>query len=712
MRQLTQRLRAGELLIQELALPAVGPGMVLVRNHYSVISAGTEGAAVQTARKSLIGKARARPEQARKVLATLSSLGPVGTFRAVMSRLDALMPLGYSCAGRVLAVGQGVDTLTVGDLVGCGGAGYASHAEVVCVPKNLCARLPADADLKAAAYNTLGAVAMHGVRQADLRIGERCAVIGLGLLGQLTCLLLRASGVEALGVDVDPRAVEAARGCADGAWERSTPNLAALVQDRTQGLGVDGVILTCGTSSLDPINLAGELARKRGRVVVVGAVPTGFDREPYYRKELELRMSCSYGPGRYDPNYEEHGVDYPAAYVRWTEQRNMQAFQELIHSGRVDIGPLTTHVFPFEEAAAAYELILEGEEHSVGVVLEYDVERPLRRGPVEVGPAAAAGRLCLGFLGAGSYAQTLLLPNLPRRASRRTVVTRSGVTGRGVAERFGFARSSTDPADVLADPQVNTVFVATRHDSHGEYALQGLRAGKHVFVEKPLCLRVEELEQIESLYAGEGGPPGQLMVGFNRRFAPHTQALLAELGTGPISAMLRVNAGAVPSSHWAQDPRVGGGRILGEVCHFVDLLTAISRSLPRTVYAVALPDPEGLRDTLSICLGFHDGSVGSISYFANGPRSLPKEYLEVYQGGAAFVLTDFRELVRHQGSKPRRSRSLVQDKGQSSMLTEFLQRVEQGGAPLIPPRELFAVTRACFGVLESLGTGRPVDLAL
>jgi predicted dehydrogenase/threonine dehydrogenase-like Zn-dependent dehydrogenase len=713
MQQLTQQLKSGEIVIQELPWPQVGAGMLLVRNHFSLISAGTEGSTVKTARKSLIGKAKERPQQFKQVLDAVRKYGPVQTYRAVMKKLDAYSPLGYSSAGEVIDVGEDVTGFAAGDKVACAGVGYASHAEIVCAPENLCVRLAPDADLKTAGYNTLGAIALQGVRQADLRLGESCAVIGLGLIGQLTCLMLRASGVKTFGIDVDATAVEMAqRHCCDWAWTRHTAGVAAQIRDVTEGLGADAVIITAGTSSTDPINFAGEIVRKRGRVVVVGAVPTGFDRDPHwYRKELELRMSCSYGPGRYDPEYEEKGCDYPAAYVRWTEKRNMQAFQNMIHQGRIDVGYLTTHEFILDEAPEAYDMIVSRSEPFLGVVLKYDVAKPLDRRPVVVRSIGAATQVNIAFVGAGGYAQGNLLPNLPKGdpdVSLAGVMTNSGATSKRVAERFGFGFCTSDAKDIFANDIINTVFIATRHNSHGAYVKQALEAGKHVFVEKPLCLQEAELEELQSIISRR--PSQHLMVGFNRRFAPHAVELKKHLGTGPISMLYRVNAGAVARDHWIQDKELGGGRIIGEACHFVDFLTWLCRSLPVQVHAMAIPDPEGLNDTVSVNLAFANGSIGTICYFANGSKELPKEHIEVYSAGMTVVLRDFKELEVYSAGKPRRMKSFVQDKGQAGMVRAFIKSIKDGGMPLIAPQEVIAVTRATFAAVESLKTRQAVSL--
>jgi predicted dehydrogenase/threonine dehydrogenase-like Zn-dependent dehydrogenase len=713
MEQLTQQLKSGDIIVQELPWPQVGSGMILVRNHYSLISAGTEGSTARTARKGLLGKAKERPQQVKQVLDVLRKQGPVQTYRAVMKKLDAYSPMGYSCAGEVVEVGSSIPDIRVGDKVACAGVGYANHAEIVCVPRNLCVKLPEDADLKKASYNTLGAIALQGMRQADLRLGESCVVIGLGLLGQLTCLMLRASGVRTFGIDVDPDAVElASRHCCDAAWVRPSPDLAPMVERLTHGLGADGVIITAGTSSLDPINCAGELVRKRGRVVVVGAVPTGFNREPYwYKKELELRMSCSYGPGRYDCGYEEKGIDYPAAYVRWTENRNMQAFQELVHTGKIDLGYLTTHEFLLEDAPHAYDLIVTRSEPFLGIVLKYDIRKPLTRYPVTIRSSQPEGRINIAFVGAGSYAQQNLLPNLPRNDHDVTcvgIMTNSGATSKRVAEKFGFQFCTSQPADIFENSGINTVFVATRHDSHAGYVKSALAAGKHVFVEKPLCLTEEELTEIEELYHGSDGSH-QLMVGFNRRFAPYATELKKHLGGAPVSMLYRVNAGVIPKDSWIQDKEIGGGRIIGEACHFVDFLTWLCGAPPKQVHAVGIPDPEGRNDTVSINLQFADGSIGSIGYFSNGSKEMLKEYIEVHGAGLSGIIRDFRELEIYSIGKSRRKRAFVQDKGQACLVKAFVESLKEGGVPPIAANEIFAVTRATFAVLQSLKTRQAVS---
>lgn len=711
MHQLTQKLGSGDMEVQDLPIPQVAEGVILVKNHYSIISGGTEGSTVTAARKSLIGKAKERPQQVKQVIDTLRSQGPQQTYRAVMKKLDSYSPLGYSCAGEVVEVGDGVTEFKVGDLVACAGAGYANHAEIVAVPINLCVKLASHANLKHAAYNTLGAISMQGVRQADLRVGETCVVIGLGLLGQLACMILRASGVHVVGVDVLPSSVDhaLANGIVDHAFTRDAPGLEDKIHAASYGNGADAVIIAAATHSNDPINFAGAIARKKGCVVVLGAVPTGFERDPHwYRKELELRMACSYGPGRYDPQYEEKGVDYPLAYVRWTEKRNMEAFQRLIEKGLMPLDCLTTHEFAFEDAPKAFDIIANKSEPYIGIALRYDTSKPVVRGAVRVGGEAGSpeAAVSVSFIGAGSYAQSHLLPNIPDRTEVRRVgvISNSGTTSKRVAEKYGFLFCTSEETEILAE-QTNTVFIATRHDSHADYVMKSLTAGKNVFVEKPLCLNSAELEEIADLRASSGKA---IMVGFNRRFSPHVKTIKSRLGSGPMSMIYRVNAGSIPADSWIQDMEVGGGRIIGEACHFIDLLTYLNGSLPKFVSAMALPDTDGLNDTVNISIQFENGSTGVVAYYANGPKDLPKEYLEVFASGSTAVLEDFKALRIYGKGKVMRQKLWNQNKGQHDMVGAFIDSLLKDGSSPIPFEDIYAVTKASFLVLESLRNGSQV----
>ncbi|NCC18838.1 MAG: oxidoreductase [Bacteroidia bacterium] len=706
MEQLTQKLGSGDMVIQELPYPQLGKGMIIVKNHFSIISAGTEGSTVSAARKSLIGKAKERPQQVKQVIDTFKKQGPIQTYRAVMKKLDAYSPLGYSCAGEVLEVGEDVTEFKVGDKVACAGAGYANHAEIVSVPVNLCVKLNKDANLKDAAYNTLGAIAMQGFRQADLRLGETVVVIGLGLLGQLACMISKASGIQVIGIDVSDFPVKQSieNNVVDSAYSRNIAGLEDKINNLTNGNGADAVIISAATSSLDPINFAGSVVRKKGKVVVLGAVPTGFDRDPYwYRKELELKMACSYGPGRYDLNYEEKGIDYPYAYVRWTEKRNMEAFQRLIETKAIKLDYLTTHEFNFEDAPKAYDLVVNHSEPFSGIALKYDISKEVSKKPIIINSYKANSKISISFIGAGSYAQGNLLPNIPKNdnVSLIGVMTNTGTTSKRVAEKYKFEFCATEEKDIL-DDKTNTVFIATRHDSHAELVLKALRANKNIFVEKPICLNENELNDIISLQQEVQKP---IMIGFNRRFSPLTSIIKKKFGSGPMSMIYRVNAGNIPKDTWIQDMEVGGGRIIGEACHFIDLLTYINGSLPTKISAMAIPDANGLNDTVNISIQFKNGSTGIVAYYANGSKELPKEYLEVFASGNTAVLSDFKQLKIYGRGKTYKKKLNNQNKGQKEMIDAFLNGLLKDGKSPIPMDDIFAVTRATFKVLESIKNG-------
>lgn len=721
MDQLTQTLKRGDMRVLEAPFPALTDGAVLVRNHFSVVSPGTEGKTVRDARLGYLAKARARQKEVRQVVDSVRVNGLATTYGMVMNKLEAPAALGYSCAGEVIAVGPGVSGLRVGDRVACGGA-TANHAEVVAVPRNLCVRVPDGVDLRHAAFATLAAIAMQGVRQAELGLGGNCVVIGLGLVGLLTVQLLDAAGVQAVGIDVDPRQVALGRAAGAAlALERSAPGLEEAVLDLTRGAGADAVVITAGTSSLDPVELAGRLCRQKGRVVVVGVVPTGFSREHYYRKELDLRMSCSYGPGRYDARYEEGGVDYPIGYVRWTENRNMQAYVDLLARGRIDPEPLISHTFPLERAPEAYQMILDRAEPFLGLLIAYDTGKPLaervevRRDASSASKASASkvaapkapSEVAVGFVGAGSFAQNVLLPAVRDHAALVGVATARPNSARGIAEKYGFDYCTGNADEVLRDERISTVFVATRHDLHAPNVLAALEHGKHVFVEKPLCMTLEELEAIREAYERRDV---HLMVGFNRRFAPLVERLAAGLPEAcPRAISYRINAGALPHDHWIHDPRVGGGRIVGEVCHFVDLARHLAGAPVSSVAAHAMDDPHGLQDTLTVSLGFANGSTASIAYFSNGSKALSKEHLEVFCAGRAAVLDDFRRLTLY-ADRASTEKLRSQDKGHRAEAARFLEAVRTGGPTPIPFDEIYDATRATLSVLEALRERRVVHL--
>ena len=691
MKQLIQDFKTGEIKLVDVPPPALTPGCVRVRNAFSLVSAGTERATVNLAQQSLVGKARSRPDLVKRVVDTVKREGLSAAMRKVQSQLDQWKTLGYSCAGTIVEVGEGVTGLAVGDRVACAGQDYASHAEMVAVPQNLCAKLPESVEFEHAAFTTLGAIAMQGVRQADARIGEVVAVIGLGLVGQLTAQILKAAGCVVLGIDVSAEACELAKRCGcDAAAVRTSGEVERIAAKLTNDFGVDAVIIAAAAATNDPIELAAKICRDRGRVVMVGVTGMEIPRDLFYAKELEFKLSRSYGPGRYDPVYEEKGIDYPIGYVRWTEQRNMEAFLNLLAAKRIDMVPLVTHTFTIDDASKAYELIAgKTGERFVGVLLRYSkaegkggyVATASRRSA----SAARQSSVVLGVIGAGNYAQGVLLPQFKanKDVTLRTVCTATGVKAEKATEKFGFENCTTDWHDVLADKTINAVVIATRHDLHAPIVGEALRAGKAVFCEKPLCLRGEELDKIIRTIKDSGN--ARLMVGFNRRFAP-LAAKVRELAA-PLVMRYRVSVQPLPADHWINDPDAGGGRILSEVCHFIDFLRFAARSRAVSVFAQGF-DAENVQ----VSLRFSDGSVGSIDYFNVADAALKKEHFEAFGGGQHVVEDDFRE------------------KGQAEEVKQFVQVVTTGGPMPIPLEEIFESTRATLAVLESMRTGQAVEL--
>lgn len=704
MEQLTQELKSGKMEILEVPFPALGSGQVLVRNHYSVISAGTEGKTVSDARKGYIAKARSRKKEVKMVLDMVKTNGLKKTYDLVMNKLNAPSPLGYSSAGEVIAVGDDINDLKVGDFVACGGGG-AVHADVVAVPRNLCVKVEKSVDLKYAAFATIASIAIQGIRQADLRFGENCVVIGLGLIGQITVQMLEASGIQAIGVDIDDRQVEAAKQCgASLALNRKQAGIEQIIKDYTDGNGTDAVIITAGTSSLDPVEFAGEVCRKKGKVVVVGAVPTGFSRPNYYRKELELKMSSSYGPGRYDMDYEEKGRDYPIGYVRFTENRNMQTFINYLKSGKIDMSKVVTHEFELDQAPDAYTMILERSEPFSGIVIKYDTEKELST-KITLGNATYKSEdVNVGFIGAGSFAQNSILPRIKGKVNFVGVATGRGNNARYVADNYGFNYCADNSDDIVNDKNINTVFITTRHNLHAEYVLKAIKAGKNVFVEKPLALTEAEIEEIKAAY-GELKEKPRVMLGYNRRFAPHIEKIKKEtVADSPKAINMRMNAGTVPPDHWVHDPEVGGGRIVGEACHFIDLAMYIAGSKITSVSAKKLEDPNGLMDTAVISLNFENGSVAAISYFSNGSKALPKEYIEVFSNNKVYIIEDFLKLKEYDSAE-RESKLSGQDKGHAKELELFVDAIKNGKDSPISFDEIYISSIATVKALESMRAG-------
>lgn len=725
MKQLLQNIRSGETSVIEVPIPTPQEGEVLVCTATSLVSAGTERMLVEFAEKSLLGKARSRPDLVRQVMDKARREGLLTTVNAAFSRLDQPMPLGYSSAGTIVGLGPGVEGYQVGQRVACAGGGYAVHAEYVSVPENLITPLPEQVDFDSAAFTTLGAIALHGFRLAETQLGERIAVIGLGLLGLLAVGIARSAGCQVLGVDLSPERVALAEKMGAQAVLRELAEETA--QSFSRGRGCDAVLICADTSSADPVELAGVIARDRAHVVAVGAVGLHIPRKIYYEKELTFLNSRSYGPGRYDPEYEEGGKDYPIGYVRWTEGRNMEALVELLASGRLDVHPLISHRFPIEKAPEAYELITgKREDPFLGVLLTYPqpdgpaLEKPIQNTLFTAKPPAEqdlANQVKIGVLGAGNFATAVLLPALHELPGIELVgiVSASGLSAQHAAKRFTFRYASSDENQVIHDSQVNTIAILTRHNLHARQVLAGLQAGKHVFCEKPLALNQEELAEIEESLQEKNitsDNPPLLMVGFNRRFAPLAQRL-QEFIAGrkePLVIQYRVNAGYIPLTHWLHDPKLGGGRIIGEGCHFVDFLTFLVGQPPVSANAQSLPDLGRYReDNVILTFTFPDGSLGTVGYLANGDKAFPKERVEVFTGGRVAVLDDYRslEMVRDGRRKVIRSR-LRQDKGHRAEWVAFSAAIRSTGLAPIPYDQLFGVTRATFAAVEALRTKETV----
>lgn len=718
MRQVTQNYRSGEIRLEEVDWPALKAGGVLVRTHYSVISTGTEGMKVREGKLSYLGKARARPDQLKKVLASLRQQGLVATYQKVMNRLDSLTPLGYSMAGEVLAVGAGAEEFRVGQRVACAGAGYANHADVNFVPKNLVVPVPDAVELRHAAFATVGAIALHAFRQAGMQLGETACVIGLGLLGQLLVQILRAAGIHAVGTDlVEARCRLAESLGARAAASAGDPGLEALVSRLTGGMGADCVFITAGGSSNAATELAVRIARDRARVVDVGKTRLDLPWNDYYLKELDVRFSRSYGPGRYDPNYEERGIDYPPGYVRWTERRNLAAFLELVAAGRVQLEPLVSQTRPFGDAEAVYGALAGGGADVLAVLFEYEnASQPLRREPPAlrlVQRPAPAGKVRIGVIGAGAYASSMLLPPLRRNAGAAlaAVATTTPLSGQNAKRHFGFALATTDYREVLADPDIDAVVIATRHASHAQLVAEALRAGKATYVEKPLAIDAAGLALVRAAVEESGND--RLMVGFNRRFSPMVQALAQRMhaARAPLAALYRVHAGQLDQGSWYLDA-AEGSRFAGEAGHFLDVLGFLTGARPASVMASRLapaqPTADDL-DNIAALVRYADGSLASLHYLTQGGIKVPKELLEVHGGGATAQLHNFETLAVFQGEGAKKT-AMRLDKGQQAQMDAFVHAVKGGGPMPIPLESLFDTTAATLAILESAASGREVGI--
>ncbi|MGD9854122.1 MAG: bi-domain-containing oxidoreductase [Planctomycetaceae bacterium] len=709
MRQILQSVKDGETLLCDVPCPQVGRGQVLIRTHTTLISAGTERMLVEFGKAGWIDKARQQPDKVRQVLDKVKTDGLLPTLEAVKNKLDQPVPLGYSNVGTVLKVGVGVHGFEPGDRVLSNGA----HAEIVCIPQNLCARVPEGVSDESAAFGVVAAIGLQGIRLAQPTLGEAFVVSGLGLIGLLTVQLLRSHGCRVLGLDFNPQRLAQAADFGAEVFNLAHGDPVPAATAFSRGRGVDGVLITAATSSDEPVRQAAHMCRKRGRIVLVGVAGLHLSRADFYEKELSFQVSCSYGPGRYDSAYEQQGHDYPLGFVRWTEQRNFEAVLDMLQAGRLDPQPLITHRFDLGRAADAYALI-SSDAPSLGVLLQYPVPGrspdelqrtsvPGRRHPGAATPAAPR----VAFLGAGNFATQMLVPAFQKHGAHLLqVASRSGLSAAIAGRKFRFDEVTSDTDAPFANREVDAIVIATRHDSHADLVCRALNAGKHVFVEKPLALTTEQLDDV---LTAASGTSHLLMVGFNRRFAPQIQRMRTVLaGAREAKAfVMTVNAGMIPAEHWVHDPIAGGGRVIGEGCHFVDLLrflcgypiTAVQAAMFGRTAADNIHD-----DCMTFTLSFADGSIGTVHYLANGHKAIPKERLEIFCGGRVIQLDNFRKLRAVGWPGLSRMNLWRQDKGHSAGVAAFLQAIRQGGPPPIPLEELAEVTRATFDIVRAAET--------
>lgn len=716
MKQIIQTMRSGRLTVATVPEPVAQPHHVVIANAASIISAGTEKMTIDLARKSLVSKAMDRPDLVRRTLEKMRNEGLLQTIAQVRGKLDEPQPLGYSSAGVVLACGAGVQAFKPGDRVASNGP----HAGVVCVPHHLCARVPDGVPFEHATFAVLGAIALHGMRLSRAAIGETALVIGLGLIGQLTVALLKAAGIRVLGTDLDKAKCDLA--VSKMGADEARPGLSGSdVRSKTHGLGADAVLITASTKSKGPMDLAVDAVRQKGKIVLVGVVGLELDRRPFYFKEADFVVSCSYGPGRYDPEYEDRGHDYPPAYVRWTEQRNMSAILDLMGAGKLDVSPLISHRFPIDEAERAYQLIESQSEPYLGIVLTYPQGPAERQAAREVKLGASGSpppdRVGIACIGAGNFARSVLLPALGHipQFHPRVLCSGKGLSAQDSGSKLGFDSASTDEDAVFADPTVQAVFIATRHDRHAGQVIKALKAGKHVFVEKPLALTVKEMAEIEAALMERPDPKPILMVGFNRRFSP-AATTIRDFFAGvsePLTVSVRFNAGPIPANHWTQSDEEGGGRIIGEACHAIDLATYLTGSPPVRVFAESIGGPSAPQitdDQCFITLRHANGSISSVGYLAGGDKAFPKERVEIFGGGRVAVIEDFREVQLCSRGRITTNKNRSQDKGHAAEIRAFADALLTGRAAPISWEEIRSVSLAALLAVLSIREGIPFDV--
>ena len=735
MRQIIQNYNSGELCLVDVPIPTLVEDSLLIHTRISLISVGTERYMLDLAKKSLLGKALARPDLVKQVINKVRTEGLAEAYRQSMGRLDTPVPLGYSAAGVVTAVGENVTGFAVGDRMACAGSGIASHAEILRVPQTLAVKMPDNVSFEAASFVALGGIAMHTIRMAELTFGERVVVLGLGLLGQLAVQILHAAGYRVFGADVVPAKVQMAleHGARDGSVI-GQDDIVSAVNAFTNGHGADAVLIFASTKSNEPIELAAELARERGRIVVPGLVGLDIPRKLFYEKELEFVVSRAWGPGMYDPDYEAGKVDYPLSFVRWTAQRNMAHFLEMLSDGRVTVDHLITHRFPIDNAVEAYEMILEGKEPVIGVVLTYpqapDLTRRIDRHSAaeELHPGRKLSNMSkdgmsgvsIGLIGAGLFAKGTLLPALKNveGVRLRAVATSSGLTAEHIAQKYDLSYYTTDSNEILRDPDIDLVMILTRHGSHASLVAQALRAGKHVFVEKPLAITLDQLNEVITAYHETSRNRDVILaVGFNRRFAPTTRFLLEHVGhvSPPMMVNIRVNVGYIPPDAWVHDPEQGGGNIIGEVCHFVDLIQALTQAVPVSVFArAARSESEAVvpEDNVAVTLNMSDGSVGNIVYTTLGNKRYQRERVEVFAGGGVGVIENFKTAIWVQGGRRKKMGNILSgvDRGHHAEMQALIRSLREDIPFPVPFESYVMTTRVTFAIVESLRTGRLVHI--
>ena len=713
MKQVLQYPRKEGLILEECPLPSCKPNGIVVDNRFSLISPGTERAIIDLASQSLAGKARSRPDLVKQVLNKVRTEGLLNTLNKVRARLNSPIPLGYSSSGVVVETAAGVHEFAVGDRVACAGFGYACHAEQIYVPQNLAVHLPAGLSFQEGAFVTLGAIALWGVRQAATMLGERVAVIGLGLLGQITVQLLRASGCQVIGIDIDQqRLTETNRFGVDLLVNSGDELARKAIAQFTDGLGVDAVVITAATKSNQPIEIAAEICRDRGRVTVVGDVAMQLPRKPFYDKELSLNLSRSYGPGRYDPSYEEQGHDYPIGYVRWAENRNMRSFLDLVAAGKVDVKSLITDTYEIQSADQAFARIEA--EKVLGILLKYSEQTVERKTVVaQTATASKSGTLAIGFLGAGNFSTGVLMPALQgnKTFQLQSLYSATPHKARAVADQYRFATIAESESTLMEDPALDAVFIATPHNLHAAQVIRALESQKHVFVEKPLCLNSRELESIRDAHRTAGTA---LMVGFNRRYSTCATKIKEHLSTrtSPVVFNYTINAGFIPKKSWIQDDTIGGGRILGEVCHFIDLATHLLGAKISGVQTSSICGSRGqylTDDNIVVTLTMDDGSVGTVTYTAMGDKAFPKETLELFTSGEVLSMVDFRDLTVHTNGKSRSLYHGAMNKGFDAELADFARMIASGQTA-DEAESFFHSTEATLAALQSLRTGETIRL--